>query len=42
MEDMRKRIDRGDINEERAEAIKAMCDIAKDRAGKLLNTSSSE
>lgn len=35
-EDMRKRIARGDINEERREAIKAMCDIASDRAKKLL------
>jgi len=35
MEDMRSRIDRGDIKQERAEAIKAMCDIAADRAAKL-------
>ncbi|KAF4631045.1 hypothetical protein G7Y89_g7088 [Cudoniella acicularis] len=35
MENMRQRIDRGDIKLERAEAIKAMCDIAADRAVKL-------
>ncbi|KAH6720417.1 Oxo-4-hydroxy-4-carboxy-5-ureidoimidazoline decarboxylase [Leptodontidium sp. MPI-SDFR-AT-0119] len=35
MENMRSRIDRGDIKLERAEAIKAMCDIAADRAFKL-------
>jgi len=35
MENMRSRIDRGDIKLERAEAIKAMCDIAADRAVKL-------
>ncbi|RDL39534.1 Uncharacterized protein BP5553_03874 [Venustampulla echinocandica] len=35
MESMRERIARGDINLERAEAIKAMCDIAADRAIKL-------
>ncbi|RDW94837.1 hypothetical protein BP5796_00600 [Coleophoma crateriformis] len=35
MENMRFRIDRGEIKLERAEAIKAMCDIAIDRAGKL-------
>lgn len=35
MENMRARIDRGDIKEERQEAIRAMCDIAADRAGKL-------
>ncbi|KAL2074053.1 hypothetical protein VTL71DRAFT_7831 [Oculimacula yallundae] len=35
MENMRSRIDRGDIKLERAEAIKAMCDIAADRASKL-------
>ncbi|KAK0105542.1 hypothetical protein ONS95_004099 [Cadophora gregata] len=35
MEDMRSRIDRGDIKLERKEAIKAMCDIAADRAFKL-------
>ncbi|KAM0281815.1 hypothetical protein ACHAQH_003304 [Verticillium albo-atrum] len=36
MEDMRKRIDRGDISLEEQAATQAMCDIAKDRAGKLL------
>ncbi|OAL21156.1 hypothetical protein AYO20_11412 [Fonsecaea nubica] len=35
MEDMQQRIDRGDIQLEKQEAIKAMCDIAKDRAKKL-------
>ncbi|KAI9760094.1 MAG: hypothetical protein M1840_002733 [Geoglossum simile] len=35
MEDMRARIKRYDIKLERVEAIKAMCDIALDRAGKL-------
>ncbi|KAH7395976.1 Oxo-4-hydroxy-4-carboxy-5-ureidoimidazoline decarboxylase [Cadophora sp. MPI-SDFR-AT-0126] len=35
MENMRSRIDRGDIKLEKAEAIKAMCDIAADRAFKL-------
>jgi len=35
MENMRSRIDRGDIKLERAEAIKAMCDIAADRNAKL-------
>jgi len=35
-EDMRRRIARGDIVEERVEGIKAMCDIAIDRAGKLI------
>lgn len=35
-ENMRERIARGDINAERKEAIKAMCDIASDRAKKLL------
>ncbi|CZS89985.1 uncharacterized protein RAG0_01138 [Rhynchosporium agropyri] len=35
MENMRTRIDRGDIKLERAEAIKAMCDIAANRASKL-------
>ncbi|PSS13120.1 hypothetical protein M430DRAFT_21029 [Amorphotheca resinae ATCC 22711] len=35
MENMRQRIARGDIKQERAEAIKAMCDIAADRAVKL-------
>jgi len=35
MEDMKERIARGDMKLERAEAIKAMCDIAADRAAKL-------
>ena len=35
MENMRKRIDRGDMALEEVEAIQAMCDIARDRAGKL-------
>jgi len=35
MENMNERILRGDIKLERAEAIKAMCDIAADRAVKL-------
>ncbi|KAH7371233.1 Oxo-4-hydroxy-4-carboxy-5-ureidoimidazoline decarboxylase [Pyrenochaeta sp. MPI-SDFR-AT-0127] len=35
MENMRARIDRGDIKAERQEAIQAMCDIAADRASKL-------
>ncbi|KAF1933156.1 uncharacterized protein M421DRAFT_603 [Didymella exigua CBS 183.55] len=35
MENMRSRIDRGDIKAERQEAIQAMCDIALDRASKL-------
>ncbi|KAL1654178.1 hypothetical protein SLS61_003182 [Didymella pomorum] len=35
MENMRSRIDRGDIEAERQEAIQAMCDIALDRASKL-------
>ncbi|KAF2264796.1 hypothetical protein CC78DRAFT_220258 [Lojkania enalia] len=35
MENMRARIDRGNINAERQEAIQAMCDIASDRASKL-------
>ncbi|KAJ4392307.1 hypothetical protein N0V93_005932 [Gnomoniopsis smithogilvyi] len=34
MEDMRRRIDRGDFAAEEKEAINAMADIAKDRAGK--------
>jgi len=34
-ENMRERIERGDIGEERREGIKAMCDIALDRVGKL-------
>ncbi|KAK4217355.1 Oxo-4-hydroxy-4-carboxy-5-ureidoimidazoline decarboxylase [Rhypophila decipiens] len=39
MDDMRKRIARGDIREEEREAINAMCDIAIDRATKLLKSS---
>jgi len=35
MENMRERIARGDLRQERAEAIKAMCDIAADRAVKI-------
>ncbi|PVI01477.1 hypothetical protein DM02DRAFT_346407 [Periconia macrospinosa] len=35
MENMRARIDRGNIQAERLEAIQAMCDIAVDRAEKL-------
>lgn len=35
MEDMQRRIDRGDIGQEKLDAIKAMCDIACDRAKKL-------
>lgn len=35
MAEMRQRIDRGDREREIAETIQAMCDIAKDRAGKL-------
>ncbi|OJJ95689.1 hypothetical protein ASPACDRAFT_1875833 [Aspergillus aculeatus ATCC 16872] len=35
MEEMRKRIDRGDAEAEVEETIQAMCDIAKDRARKL-------
>ncbi|KAF1989907.1 hypothetical protein K402DRAFT_242963 [Aulographum hederae CBS 113979] len=35
MEDMRRRIDRGDIDAERAEAIEALCLVANDRAKKL-------
>ncbi|KAL2221776.1 Oxo-4-hydroxy-4-carboxy-5-ureidoimidazoline decarboxylase [Thermoascus aurantiacus ATCC 26904] len=35
MQDMRRRIDRGDIEKEKEEIIQAMCDIAKDRARKL-------
>ncbi|KAK4448962.1 Oxo-4-hydroxy-4-carboxy-5-ureidoimidazoline decarboxylase [Podospora aff. communis PSN243] len=36
MEDMRRRIERGDVREEEREGIRAMCDIAADRARKLL------
>jgi len=35
MDNMKERIARGDVRLERAEAIKAMCDIAADRAIKL-------
>jgi len=35
MENMRERIARGDMKQERVDAIKAMCDIAADRASKL-------
>ncbi|EON69990.1 hypothetical protein W97_09256 [Coniosporium apollinis CBS 100218] len=35
MEDMKKRIKRGDVMAERREAIRAMCEIAADRAGKI-------
>ncbi|KAF2848119.1 hypothetical protein T440DRAFT_177298 [Plenodomus tracheiphilus IPT5] len=35
LQNMRQRIDRGDIHAERVEAIQAMCDIACDRAAKL-------
>ncbi|KAH8167413.1 hypothetical protein CIB48_g805 [Xylaria polymorpha] len=38
MEDMRLRIDRGDIRLEEMEGIQAMVDIALDRAGKLGST----
>ncbi|GIJ86165.1 hypothetical protein Asppvi_005043 [Aspergillus pseudoviridinutans] len=39
MEEMRQRIERGDIERERQETIQAMCDIAKDRAKKLEQSS---
>ncbi|KAL6244060.1 hypothetical protein RBB50_008929 [Rhinocladiella similis] len=35
MADMQKRIDRGDIKQEKQDAIEAMCQIASDRARKL-------
>ena len=35
MQDMRERIDRGDIEGEVEKATRAMCDIAVDRAKKL-------
>ncbi|RAL16584.1 2-oxo-4-hydroxy-4-carboxy-5-ureidoimidazoline decarboxylase [Aspergillus homomorphus CBS 101889] len=35
MEEMRERIERGDVEQEVEETIQAMCDIAKDRARKL-------
>ncbi|KAI1161897.1 Oxo-4-hydroxy-4-carboxy-5-ureidoimidazoline decarboxylase [Nemania serpens] len=38
MEDMRRRIDRGDIRAEETEGIQAMVDIALDRAAKLGST----
>ncbi|KAI1174128.1 Oxo-4-hydroxy-4-carboxy-5-ureidoimidazoline decarboxylase [Nemania sp. FL0916] len=38
MEDMRRRIDRGDIRAEEREGVQAMIDIALDRAGKLSST----
>ncbi|GAB7339251.1 hypothetical protein MBLNU457_5906t1 [Dothideomycetes sp. NU457] len=37
MDDMRRRIARGDLGEERKEGIEAMCDIAIDRARKMGN-----
>ncbi|KAI1114560.1 Oxo-4-hydroxy-4-carboxy-5-ureidoimidazoline decarboxylase [Nemania sp. NC0429] len=40
MEDMRRRIDRGDVEAEEREAIQAMIDIALDRAAKLGSTPS--
>ncbi|KAK0281544.1 hypothetical protein LTR35_000741 [Friedmanniomyces endolithicus] len=36
MSDMRRRIEEGDVGEERRAAIRAMCEIAADRAKKLL------
>ncbi|KAH8898975.1 hypothetical protein GQ53DRAFT_361576 [Thozetella sp. PMI_491] len=39
MEDMKRRIERGDIRAEEREAIEAMCDIAIDRAAKLVAAS---
>lgn len=38
MENMRQRIDRGDVKEEEQEAIRAMVDIAHDRANKLIDS----
>ena len=35
MEDMEKRIKRGDIKQEKKDAIQAMCDIALNRASKM-------
>jgi len=35
MEDMERRIKRGDLDLEKQEAIQAMCDIAIDRAKKM-------
>ncbi|KAL2015646.1 hypothetical protein VTK56DRAFT_5067 [Thermocarpiscus australiensis] len=40
--DMRRRIERGDVREEEREGIRAMCDIAADRARKLLKRSAEE
>ncbi|KAL2127726.1 hypothetical protein VTI74DRAFT_10255 [Chaetomium olivicolor] len=42
MADMRRRIERGDLKEEEREGIRAMCDIAADRARKLLQKSAEE
>ncbi|GAB1321036.1 Oxo-4-hydroxy-4-carboxy-5-ureidoimidazoline decarboxylase domain-containing protein [Madurella fahalii] len=42
MADMRRRIERGDLREEEREGIRAMCDIAADRARKLLGKSAEE
>jgi 2-oxo-4-hydroxy-4-carboxy--5-ureidoimidazoline (OHCU) decarboxylase len=42
MEDMRRRIERGDYAAEEREAIEAMCAIAKDRARKLLAAAPAE
>lgn len=41
MQNMRQRIDRGDLRAEEREAITAMCDIAKDRATKLQSAAAS-
>ncbi|EHY52659.1 hypothetical protein ABEF95_012026 [Exophiala dermatitidis] len=35
MQDMQRRIERGDLRQEKLDAIQAMCDIASDRAKKL-------
>ncbi|KAJ4509825.1 hypothetical protein HRR83_006845 [Exophiala dermatitidis] len=35
MQDMQRRIERGDLRQEKSDAIQAMCDIASDRAKKL-------
>ncbi|KAG8530435.1 uncharacterized protein KY384_004937 [Bacidia gigantensis] len=37
LEDMQRRVDRFDINAERSDALRAICDIASDRARKLSN-----
>ncbi|KAK4098926.1 hypothetical protein N658DRAFT_207206 [Parathielavia hyrcaniae] len=42
MADMRRRIRRGDVAEEEREGIQAMCDIAADRARKLLQKAAEE